>query len=63
MVEKIAHSFINLVIVNVYILNKHYGRQKLSHDEFRDYLVKFLLDEGLKSYKIPLPPVISSKLG
>ena len=39
------------------------ARQKLSHDEFRDYLVKFLFDEGLKSYKIPLPPVISSKLG
>ena len=39
------------------------GAKKLNHDEFRDHLVKYLIQEGLKSYKIPLPPVLSSKLG
>ena len=54
--RKLLIRLFNLVILNVYILNKHYGCQKLTHDEFRDHLVKYLVDEGLKSYKIPLPP-------
>ena len=53
----------NLVILNVYILNKHYGCEKLTHDEYRDKRVKYLLAEGLKNYKIPFPPVISRKMG
>ena len=61
--RKLLIHLFNLVILNAYILNKHYGRQKLTHDEFRDNLVKWLIDEGLKSYKIPLPPVLSCKLG
>ena len=32
-------------------------------DEYRDYMVKYLITEGLKCYKIPLPPVISKKIG
>ena len=61
--RKLLIHLFNLVILNAYILNRHYGSQKLSHDEFRDYLVKYLIQEGLKCYKIPLPPVLSSKLG
>ena len=38
----------NLVILNVYILNKHYGCEQLTHDEYRDKIVKYLLVEGLK---------------
>ena len=52
----------NIVILNAYIPNRHYGCEKLSHDECRDKIVKYLLDEGLKCYKIPLPPVISRKI-
>ena len=54
--RKLLIHLINLVILNAYILNKHYGSQKMSHDEYRDYLVKYLVREGLKCYKIPLPP-------
>ena len=53
--RKLLIHLFNLVILNAYILNKHYGHQKLTHDEFRDHLVKYLVDEGLKSYKIPPP--------
>ena len=53
----------NLVILNAYILNRHYGSQKLTQDEYRDYLVKYLLWEGLECYSIPLPPVMSRKIG
>ena len=35
----------------------------MTQDEFRDFLVKYLLREGLKCYKIPLPPVLSKKIG
>ena len=55
----LIHMF-NLVILNVYILNKHYGCEKITHDEYRD---KYLLAEDLKNYKIPLPPVISKRIG
>ena len=57
----LIHMF-NLVILNAYILNKHYGCEKLTPDEYRDKIVKYLLTEGLKNYNIPLPPVISRRI-
>ena len=53
----------NLVILNVYALNKHYGCEKLTHNEYRDKIVKYLLTEVLKNYNNPLPPVISRRIG
>ena len=38
-------------------------QKTMSQDEYRDYMVKYLLREGLKCYKIPLPPVLSKKIG
>ena len=35
----------------------------MTQDDFRDYLVKYLLQEGLTCYRIPLPPVLSKKIG
>ena len=46
----------------MYILNKHYGCEKLTHNEYIDKKVKYLLAEGLKNYNIPLPPVISRRI-
>ena len=40
---------LNLVMLNVYILNKHYRSEKLTQDEYRDKIVKYLLAEGLKT--------------
>ena len=37
--RKLLIHLINLVILNAYILNKHYGLQKMSQDEYQDYLV------------------------
>ena len=54
---------LNLLILNAYILNKNYGCKKLTHDEYRDRIGKYLLGEGLKNYKTPLPPVFSKKIG
>ena len=61
--KKLLIHLFNLVILNAYILNRHYGSKKMTQDEYRDNLVKYLLREGLKCYSIPLPPVMSKKLG
>ena len=61
--RKLLIHLFNLVILNAYILNRHNGSKKMSQDEYRDYMVKYLLREGLKCYKIPLPPVLSKKIG
>ena len=59
--RKLLIHQLNLLILNAYILNKNYGCKKLTHDEYRDRTVKYLLGEGLKNYKIPLPLVLSKK--
>ena len=61
--QKLLIHLINLVILNAYILNRHYGLQKMSQDEYRDYLVKYLVHEGLQCFNIPLPPILSKKIG
>ena len=52
----------NMVVLNANILNKYYGTEKLSHDEYRDRIIKFLIAEGLKCYTIPLPPILVGEL-
>ena len=61
--RKLLIHLFNLIILNAYILNRHYSLKKMTQDEFRDYIAKYLLCEGLKCYKIPLPPVLSKKIG
>ena len=61
--RKLLIHQLNLLILNAYILNKNYGCKKLTHDEYRDRIVKYLLGEGLKNYKIHLPPILSKKIG
>ena len=61
--RKLLIYLFNIVVLNAYILNKIYGSETLTHDEYRDRMVKFLIREGLKSYNIPIPPVLSRKIG
>lgn len=61
--RKLLIHLFNLVLINAHILNKHFGKESLSHDEYRDRICKFLIAEGLKSYNIPIPPVLSRRLG
>ena len=44
--RKLLIHQLNLLILDAYILNKNYGCEKLSHDEYRDRIVKYLLGEG-----------------
>ena len=59
--RKLLIHLFNMVILNAHILKKYL--KKLSHDAFRDRLIKFLIGNGLKSYNIPLSLVISRKIG
>ena len=55
-VKKASNSSFQHGNSKCHILKKCYGSEKLSHDAFRDRLIKFLTGEALKSYNIPLPP-------
>ena len=57
----IIHMF-NMVVLNAYILNKYYGTEKLSNDEYRERIIKFIIAKGLKCYTIPLPPIMSRRI-
>ena len=61
LMKLLIHLF-HLVILNTYILDRHYGSEKVLKVEFGDNLAKYLLTEGLKNQKIPLPPVLSRKI-
>ena len=63
MVKKVIDSPAKFANSECIHLNKNYGCKKLTHDEYRDRIVKYLLGEGLKNYKIPLPPVLNKKIG
>lgn len=60
--RKLLIHLMNMLIMNAFILNKKFGRTKLSHEEYRDELVRFLIQDGMKRYNIPLPPVSSRKI-
>ena len=59
--RKLLIHLFSMVILNAHILNKCYGSEKLSHDTFRDRLIKFLIGEALKPCNIPLPPSYQKK--
>ena len=44
--RKLLIHQLNLLILNAYILNKNYGCEKLTHDEYRDRIVKYFLRSG-----------------
>lgn len=41
------HGF-NMVLLNAYILNKKYGNEKLSHEEYMEYIANYLIDSSLE---------------
>ena len=63
MVTKIIDTFLQFGYTKCLYFEQTLWFEKMTQDEFRDYMVKYLLHEGLKCYKIPLPPVLSKKIG
>ncbi len=50
--RKLFIHMLNMVVLNSYILNKKFGKEKLSHEEFRQKIVTFLIEEGLETCAI-----------
>ena len=45
--RKLILHLINMAILNAYILNRKYGRQKLSHSGYREYIANYLITTSL----------------
>ena len=57
---KLLLHLINMVILNLYILNKKYGVKKMRHSSYREFIAKYLLTTSLETAtctkkKIPVP--------
>ena len=59
--RKLFIHFINMVLLNSYILHKKYSRNKLSNEEFRESVVRSLIEEGLETCSWSLPAIVSNK--
>ena len=46
--RKVFFHILNMILLNAYILNNKYGKQKLSHDEYMEYIAEYLLDKGIE---------------
>ena len=46
--RKIFFHLLNMILLNSYILNKKFGTQKLTHEEYMEYIANYLLNEGLQ---------------
>ena len=53
--RKLFIHMLNMLILNVYILNKKFGVHQMTHDEFREEIVHFLIEEGIKDAHIEMP--------
>lgn len=46
--RKIFFHLLNMILLNAYILNNKYGKQKLTHEEYMEYIATYLLDNGIE---------------
>ena len=58
--RKLLLHLVNMVVLNLYILNKKYGVKKMTHSSYREYIARYLLTTSLKTAncmkkKIPVP--------
>ena len=60
--RKLTIHLINMIIMNSYVLNKKFGTKKLTHEEYRDELVRYLIQTGMTRFNIPLPTLSSRRI-
>ena len=58
--KKLFVHLISMTILNMHILNKLYGSEKLSHEEYMLYLANYLLRTGLRDCSVTTPSVRQS---
>ena len=52
--RKLFFHIMNMILLNAYILNTEFGNTKLSHEEYMDYIAKYLIDTSMEDH-ISLP--------
>ena len=45
---KLFFHIMNMIFLKAYILNTKFGKTKLSHEEYMDYIAKYLIDTSIK---------------
>ena len=58
--KKLFVHLISMTILKAHILNKLYGSEKLSHEEYMLYLANYLLRTGLRDCSVTTPSVRQS---
>ena len=53
--RKLFIHMLNMLILIAYILNKMFGVHQMTHDEFIEEIVHFLIKEGIKDAHIEMP--------
>ena len=59
--RKLFIHMLNMLLLNAYILNKKFGICQMTHDEFREEIVHFLIEEGIKDAHIEMPTQTSRR--
>ena len=59
--RKLFIHFLNMVLLNSFVLFRKYSGKKLGHEEFRESIVKSLLHEGMITSAWPLPPIVGNR--
>ena len=52
---------LNMLMLNAFILHNKFTTEKTTHEGFREAVVKNLIEEGIKTYNLTLPPEISCR--
>ena len=58
--HKLLLHLINMVILNLYILNKKYGVKKMRHSDYREFIAKYLLTTSLETATCTKKKITSS---
>ena len=46
--RKLFFYIMNMILLSAYILNTKFGKTKLSHEEYMDYIAKYLIDTSIE---------------
>ena len=59
--RKLFIHFLNMILLNAYVLHKKFSGQKLGQEEFREIVVQSLLAKGMQNCAWKLPASVSSR--
>ena len=59
--RKLFVHMVNMLMLNAFILHDKFGENKVTHEGFREIIVKYLVEEGATTCNLTLPPQISRR--